>query len=226
MSTTKSRRPLARRSRREEYSESTRAALVTSAIELFAERGYAETSLDAIASAARVTKGALYHHFPGGKKALFAAAFDQIEEDVHVRLVEAARAEADSPWEAGMASLRAFLDFCLEPTYRRIVWQEGPHVMGFAAWWECEERYSLGLIAAILEKLMDAGQIERLPIDPLARTISGALAGAATAMSVAVDPQRVRAEFEQVIARLMQGLRPLGSCSESAQREPLGPGGG
>jgi AcrR family transcriptional regulator len=210
MSTTKSRRTLARRSRREEYSESTRAALVTSAIELFTDRGYAETSLDAIASAARVTKGALYHHFPGGKKALFTAAFDQIEEDVHVRLVQVARAEADSPWEAGLASMRAFLDFCQEPTYRRIVWQEAPHVMGFGAWWECEERYSLGLIAAMLEKLMEAGQIERLPIDPLARTVSGALAAAATAMSVAVDPQRVRAEFEQVIARLLRGLRPLG----------------
>lgn len=210
MSTTKSRRTTDRRSRREEYSESTRAALVTSAIELFTERGYAETSLDAIASAARVTKGALYHHFPGGKKALFSAAFDQIEEDVHVRLIQVARAEADSPWEAGLASLRAFLDFCQEPTYRRIVWQEAPHVMGFGAWWECEERYSLGLIAAMLEKLMEAGQIERLPIDPLARTVSGAMAAAATAMSVAVDPQRVRAEFEQVITRLLGGLRPLG----------------
>jgi len=64
------------------------------------------------------------------------------------------------------------------------------------------------MIAAMLGKLMDAGQIERLPIDPLARTLSGALAGAATAMSVAPDPERVRAEFEQVIARLLEGLRP------------------
>jgi AcrR family transcriptional regulator len=208
MSTTKSRRPMARRSRREEYSETTRAALVSSALEMFAENGYAETSLDAIASAARVTKGALYHHFPGGKKALFAAAFDAVEQQVHVRLVTAAKEHDGEPWEAARAGLRAFLDICLEPTYRRVVWQEGPHVMGFGTWWECEERYSLGMIAAVLAKLMDAGQIERLPIDPLARTLSGALAGAATAMSLAEDPQRVRAEFETVIARLLAGLRP------------------
>jgi len=209
MSTTKSRRAPARRSRREEYSETTRAALVTSAIEMFAESGYADTSLDAIASAARVTKGALYHHFPGGKKALFTAAFDEIERQVHERLMSAAAAEAGSPWDAARAGLRAFLDICLEPTYRRVVWQEGPHVMGFGAWWECEERYSLRLIGGMLGKLMDAGAIERLPIDPLARTLSGGLAGAATAMSIAEDPQRVRAEFELVIARLLQGLRPL-----------------
>jgi AcrR family transcriptional regulator len=208
MSTVKSRRAPAQRSRREEYSESTRAALVDSAIELFAENGYAETSVDAVASAARVTKGALYHHFPGGKKALFSAAFDQIEQDAHDRLIAEMVAAAGTPWDAARAALRAFLDMCLEPVYRRIVWQEGPHVLGFGAWWKCEERYSLSLLAATLEKLMDAGQIERLPIDPLARTLSGALAGAANAMVVAPDPQQVRAEFELVIARLLEGLRP------------------
>jgi AcrR family transcriptional regulator len=217
MSTTRSGRAAApggaRGSRREEYSEATRAALVASAIELFAERGYAETSLDVIASAARVTKGALYHHFPGGKKALFASAFDEIERQVHERLMGAAAAGAGSLWDAALAGLRAFLDMCLEPVYRRVVWQEGPHVLGFADWWECEERYSLGVIGQMLGKLMDAGLIDRLPIDPLARTLSGALAGAATAMSVADDPQRVRTEFEQVIARLLTGLRPAGDRS-------------
>lgn len=208
MPTMRSRHQVERRSRREEYSETTRAALVASALELFAEHGYADTALEAIASAARVTKGALYHHFPGGKKALFAAAFDQIERDVHERLVaRVVAASGNGPWDACREALRAFLDMCLEPAYRRVVWQDGPHVMGFGDWWRCEEQYSLGLIASMMEKLMDAGVIERLPIDPLARTISGALAGAATAMGVAPDPARVREEFELVISRMMQGLR-------------------
>jgi AcrR family transcriptional regulator len=208
MSTTKPRRAPVRRSRRDEYSESTRAALVNSAIELFAETGYAATSLDAIASSSRVTKGALYHHFPGGKKELFGAAFDQIERDVHERLSAVLEADRGTPWDAAVTALHAFLDMCLEPVYRRVVWQEGPHVMGFGEWWECEERHSLGLIASIIERLMDAGQIVRLPIEPLARTLSGALASAATAMGVSDEPQRTREDFEQVIARLLQGLRP------------------
>jgi AcrR family transcriptional regulator len=208
MSTTRSRRLSAHRSRREEYSEATRSALVTSAIELFALRGYPATSLDAIAAAARVTKGALYHHFPGGKKELFVAAFQEIERQVHERLLAAAAAEGGTAWDAARTALRAFLDICLEPVYRRVVWQEGPHVMGFGEWWECEEQYSLGMISAMLGKLMDAGYLERLPVDPLARTLSGALAGAATAMSAADDPQRVRAEFELVIGRMLEGLRP------------------
>jgi AcrR family transcriptional regulator len=207
MSTTTSRRGQPRRSRREEYSESTRAALVASALELFAESGYAEASLDAIAGAARVTKGALYHHFPGGKKALFVACFNQVEENVHDRLLQHAAVTDGTPWERARGSLRTFLDICLEPTYRRIVWQEGPHVMGFGEWWECEERHALGLIRGMLQMLMDGGDIERLPLEPLARTISGALAGAATAIGLAEDPIAVRSDFEQVIARLLFGLR-------------------
>jgi AcrR family transcriptional regulator len=175
---------------------------------MFAERGYAATSLDTIAASARVTKGALYHHFPGGKKELFGAALHEIERQVHERLLTVAAEAGGTVWDAARAALRVFLDICLEPAYRRVVWQEGPHVLGFGEWWECEEQYSLGLIGAMLGKLMDAGYLERLPIDPLARTLSGALAGAATAMSVAEDPQLVRTEFEQVIFRVLEGLRP------------------
>jgi AcrR family transcriptional regulator len=200
-----------RRSRREEYSDSTRAALVAGALELFAESGYAETSLDAVASAARVTKGALYHHFPGGKKALFTACFEQVEQDVHDRLTAHMAEVGGTPWESARACLRMFLDICLEPSYRRVVWQEGPHVMGFGAWWDCEERHALGLIMSMLGSLMDGGDIERMPLEPLARTISGALAGAATAIGLAEDPQRVRSDFEQVISRLLVGLRPAES---------------
>ncbi|MBV9313790.1 MAG: TetR/AcrR family transcriptional regulator [Pseudonocardia sp.] len=204
----RSQRATARPSRREEYSESTRAALVCSARELFAESGYAETSLDAIAAVARVTKGALYHHFPGGKKALFGAVFNQIEDEVHERLVAQLNSAEGTPWEVGLACLRTFLHLCIEPVYRRVVWQEGPHVMGFGDWWECEERHALGLIRSVLENLMESGDIERLPLEPLARTISGALAGAATAIGLAADPEQVRADFEQVITRLLLGLRP------------------
>ena len=55
-------------------------ALVEVAEGLFTEHGYANTSLDAIVAGARVTKGALYHHF-SGKQALFEAVFERVETD-------------------------------------------------------------------------------------------------------------------------------------------------
>src|ERR1700759_1393528 len=66
-------------SRRQQYSASTKRALVDVAEGLFTEHGYASTSLDAIVAGARVTKGALYHHF-SGKQALVESGFEQIEE--------------------------------------------------------------------------------------------------------------------------------------------------
>ncbi len=67
-------------SRRAQYSASTKRALVDVAEELFTENGYAATSLDAIVAGARVTKGALYHHF-SGKQALFEAVFERVESN-------------------------------------------------------------------------------------------------------------------------------------------------
>ena len=60
------------KSRREEYAETTRTAIVEAAIAQFTADGFARSSIDAVAESARVTKGAVYHHFKD-KTALFEA---------------------------------------------------------------------------------------------------------------------------------------------------------
>src|SRR5215813_8370072 len=97
------------RSRREEYTESTRRALLDSAAAAFVERGYAEASLDEIARSARLTKGALYHHF-SGKQDLFRAVFEEVEAEM-IAAVLRAGAEPDQ-WRRLLAGIRAFLDAC------------------------------------------------------------------------------------------------------------------
>ena len=77
--------------RRTGYSSSTKRALLENATQLFAAHGYAGTSLDEVVAAARVTKGALYHHFPS-KQALLAAALDEALEGLDTAVAEAARA--------------------------------------------------------------------------------------------------------------------------------------
>ena len=61
----------------------------------FGSKGYAQTSVDEIAAAARVTKGAVYHHF-AGKEALFRAVHAEVEGEAEARAV-AARDPAGSP---------------------------------------------------------------------------------------------------------------------------------
>ena len=117
------------RPRRLEYSESTRRALVDGAIDLFTRRGYAATSLDEIARRARVTKGALYHHFTG-KQALFEAVFDVVERRVMTRLTDIVVGPGD-PWDRAINGIRHYIDICLDPSYQRIVVHEAPVVMGW-----------------------------------------------------------------------------------------------
>src|SRR3954453_19316598 len=112
------------KSRREEYSASTRRALIDSATALFAERGYARTSLDEIAAGARVTKGALYGHFDS-KQALFRAVLHQLEAATTEEVERAAAAPA-TPWDGGVAGLDAFLRACCDTVYARVVMREAP----------------------------------------------------------------------------------------------------
>src|ERR1700750_1770137 len=64
-----------------ERSLATRTALLATARELFAARGYAAVGTEEIVRAAGVTRGALYHHFDG-KLELFAAVYEQVEAEL------------------------------------------------------------------------------------------------------------------------------------------------
>jgi AcrR family transcriptional regulator len=66
----------------------TRARLLDAALALFAGRGYAATSVDAIADAAGVSAGLLYHHFES-KAAVLNAIFEQSLADVQATFAAA-----------------------------------------------------------------------------------------------------------------------------------------
>jgi AcrR family transcriptional regulator len=80
---------------RSQHVEATRRAVLAAARSSFGSKGYARTSVDEIAAAARVTKGAVYHHF-AGKEALFRAVHAEVEGEAEARAV-AARDPAGSP---------------------------------------------------------------------------------------------------------------------------------
>jgi AcrR family transcriptional regulator len=192
-------------SRRVEYSESTRQALVDNAVELFTKRGYAGTSLDEVTKRARVTKGALYHHF-SGKQALFEAAFDAVENKFMTRLAEIVSAPGD-PWETAIAGLRAYVRVCLEPSYQRIVIHEAPVVMGWERWREAEEHFSYGLLRTAIELLVESGEIEDMPVEITARLLFGSLSAGASTIAAASDPKKASADVERTIVRVVEGLR-------------------
>jgi AcrR family transcriptional regulator len=72
--------PVARRGR--DRSEATRAALIDLAVQLFATRGYAETSMRDIAREGPVSMGAIYLHFKNKAELLVEALEAKIGEDL------------------------------------------------------------------------------------------------------------------------------------------------
>jgi AcrR family transcriptional regulator len=192
---------------------------VDSAVELFTKRGYAGTSLDEVAKRARVTKGALYHHF-SGKQALFEAAFDIVETKAMRRLGEIVTGPGH-PWETAMAGLRAYVRVCLDPAFQRIVVHEGPVVMGWARWREAEEHYSFSVIRASVQALVEAGEIEEVPVEVMTRLLYGALSAGASMIAGAADPRKASEEVAWSITKVVSGLRrPAAAGAGAPPAEP------
>lgn len=195
--------------RRQEYAELTRAAVVEAAAELFARQGYAKTSLEEVAAAARVSKGTVYGHFDG-KEQLFRAALEDQERQVIERLATVF-AEHDDPWDGAVEACRAFLDACRDSRYGHIVMREGPAVLPYSEWIRCAEAWSLGMCRAMVTGLIDAGVFIAMPVETATRMVHSLFASAAVMIAEADgDPERqaaVREETEQMLLLLAGGLK-------------------
>jgi AcrR family transcriptional regulator len=196
-------------SRRAQYSSTTRRALIDVAARLFTEHGYAGTSLDAIVGGARVTKGALYHHFTG-KQAVFEAVFEKIEDDASARIKRALRRSRD-PWEKATIGLRTFLDVVQDRSYQRVVIQDGPAVLGYERFREQEERSSYGLVQDMVRMVLSAStwEITEEMTETFSRIFFGAMSAAGEAVAVAPDPKAAVARVEAAIGFILDGMRSL-----------------
>jgi len=194
------------RSRKAEQTEATRAALLAVARELFAERGYAGVATEEIVQRARVTRGALYHHFRD-KQDLFRAVHEQLEGELAERIArQLANGPADDPMALLRIGVRAFLDQCMDPALARIALIDAPSVLGWEEWRRVDEKYGLGLVMVGLQGAMAAGAIRHQPVKPLAHLILGALGEAGMLIANAEDPRAARAEVEPPLLALLEGL--------------------
>ena len=157
--------------RRAEHASDTRAALVAAARRLFAAHGYDGTGTEQIVADARVTRGALYHHFRD-KADLFRAVMAEAAGSIAQRLIDEQLAlEAPSPLAEIQEGISAFLDVCVGGDFQRIVLVDGPRVLGSDAWEELVERYGRGILEEWLNRCMEAGDLEAVPVQALARLL-------------------------------------------------------
>lgn len=150
----------------------TRADILKSARELFARQGYAGTTTADVATRAGVTVGALFHHF-ADKVALFAAVFDELDDEMNRHAV--ARAGQFGGVRGFLEGFRGFLEFAQRQDYHRIVLVDGPAVLS--------ERLSIGRdklrgtnnIQEAVGRLIASGDIPLQPVPPLAAMLMGAI---------------------------------------------------
>lgn len=186
----------------------TRRALVEAAEELFGERGFAGVGTEEVVARAGVSRGALYHQF-ADKTELFAAVFEQVEADLASRVgTLLAEQEARDPLGALRAGVGAWLDACAEPAAQRIVLLDAPAVLGWERFREIGLRHGGGLVEGVLEAAMDAGQLARRPVRPLAHLLIGALDEAAIYVARADEPAAARRDVEEGLVAFVTGLLP------------------
>jgi AcrR family transcriptional regulator len=194
--------------RRTEHASDTRAALVASARRLFAAHGYDATGTEQIVADARVTRGALYHHFRD-KADLFRAVMAEAAGSVAQHLIdEQLASEAPSPLAEVRKGISAFLDVCVDGDFQRIVLVDGPRVLGSDAWEELVERYGRGILEEWLNRCVEAGDLEAVPVRALARLLIAMLTEAGLEIARSATPAETRTELGIVLDRMLTGLRP------------------
>jgi len=193
-----------RQSLRAEQVRQTRAALVAAGRRLFGRDGFAGTSVEDLAREARVTTGALYHHFPNK-----TALFETVLEGVHAELLKAshrAAAGASDELEALSRGFEAFLDGVLEPDVQQILVTDGPAVLGLARFTELDERYAFAEIVAALRAATAAGSLSVEDPETVARMLLGALVRGGMLIAGSADPGKTRDAVARAIRAMLAGL--------------------
>ena len=196
-------------SRRQEYSASTRRALVD-----VADRAVHRA---AATPAPASTRSSPAPGSPRARSTTTSAASRRCSSrssrrsrsappsDIH----RAVRGHRD-PWEKALGGLRAFLEVLQEPRYRRIVIADGPAVLGYEQLPRAGGAHDLRHRPGDrLRRCSATYELEPSMVETFSRVFFGAMSAAGAAVSTAEDPRQAGAEVEAAIAYILAGLRAM-----------------
>jgi len=176
----------------------TQQQVLESACRLFGEKGYANTSVDDIASDCGVTTRPIYHYF-GNKQALFTAAV----EATSTRISVSQEHDDDQPATTILQHWRHFLGLCDDPHFRQIVLIDAPNILG-------RERWAVSPSVIELQQRMQqqAGDSkeEQFRLALLGRMVIAALTEAALMIADADDIALAKRQSEQLVQQLLGQL--------------------
>lgn len=185
-----------------ERTESTQLALIEAARALFVSKGYGDTSTPEIASAAGITRGALYHHF-ADKRDLFRQVLAR-EAMAVAADIEAAAPEQLGPREALLQGSEAYLNAMTVPGRTRLLLVDGPAVLGMAEAMAIDDANAAQSLREGLKRAgMGRGEVS---VDALSQLLSAAFDRAALEIDAGADAKEVRAAMRWLVE---QALGPV-----------------
>jgi AcrR family transcriptional regulator len=184
--------------------EATRSQLIAIASRMFADRGYEDTSIEAVLKEAGVSRGSLYHHF-ASKEALFEAVAKDVETSVGEQTLAAA-AGSDGPVAALRAGFLAWIRLAGDPVVRRILLIDAPSVLGWERWRSMDEDHALGLIKAALQVIAEEGKLRPELVGTLAHVLLASVNEVALLVARSQDQEAAMKEGADAIDELLQRL--------------------
>lgn len=182
--------------------------VLRSAVELFASHGYTAVSVDDVAEAAGVTRGAVYHHYRN-KRGLFRKVAAQLQADVAVAVVAAANAAEGDATDQLRSGSHAFLDAITAGPAVQILLVDAPSVIGWQEWRRLDEENS---VAHLRESLGEVGVPEEL-LGAATAQLSGAMNEAAMWVAQDDDSFEARRRAHLILDSLITSTVQIGKPS-------------
>lgn len=190
--------------RRVEMMEENRAKMIAAARKAFAEKGFAEVSMDELTASVGLTRGALYHTF-GDKKGLLAAVVAQVDGEMAQR-AKAAAVTARDDWERILAEGIAYIKMALDPEVRRIVLLDGPAFLGDPSQWPSQNS-CLEATRQTVSELIERNILKEVDAKAAAHLLNSAALNAALLIADSDAPQQTLPKVIEVFTLLAGGLR-------------------
>jgi len=180
------------------------AMILEGARRLFAAGGFDATSMDDIAEAAGVAKGAVYHHF-ASKEAVFLRVLEDVQAAIAAAPVPPEALKERDPAEQIAGAVLRYLLAASEPDVRRVLLIDGPAIVGWRKWREIDDRFfGAGARFAMARLLGEAAPAREVEL--MAHLLMGAVMEAAILCATADDPQTTARELSSALRRMLLGM--------------------
>jgi AcrR family transcriptional regulator len=195
------------------------ALILEGARRLFAANGFDTTSMDDIAEAAGVAKGAVYHHF-ASKEAVFLRVLEDVQAGIAAAPVPPEALKERDPAEQIASAVLRYLLAASEPDVRRVLLIDGPAVIGWRKWREIDDRFFGAGARMAMTRLLGEGAPAR-EVELMAHLLMGAVMEAAILCATAEDPEATARDLSSALGRMLRGMARDARATGSADVKRL-----